>query len=139
MKRFLIILFCVVILCSGCKDNTIYHWEFEKDASCVTKIEIVEAKNEYRYTVIQELDLDVIEQLYGDIVNLEMTKYGGNLSHPSGKCFVISFENNEYDIISVRESKRMRYDEDDNFIGYNSRFKCNEEQFEALIEKYMNL
>lgn len=139
MKRFLIILFCVVMLCSGCKDNTIYHWEFEKDASCVTKIEIVEAKNAYRYTVIKELDLDTIEQLYDDVANLEMTRYGGSLKHPTRKCFVITFENGEYDIISAIESKHVRYNEDGRFVGRNSRFICNAEQFDALIEKYMNL
>ncbi|MBP3396135.1 MAG: hypothetical protein J6L87_03070 [Clostridia bacterium] len=137
MKRFLIILFCVVMLCCGCKDNTIYHWEFEKDASCVTKIEIVEAEDAYTYTVLKELGLDVIEQLYSDIENLEMTKYGGSLKYPRKKCFVITFENGEYDIISAIESKHMRYDEDGRFVGRNSRFICNAEQFDALIEKYM--
>ena len=139
MKRFLIILFCVIILCSGCKDNTIYHWEFEKDASCVTKIEIVEAEDAYTYTTIREVDLHLVTNLYEDIQNLEMTYYGPNLKHPTGKCFVIHFENSEYDIVSAVEPKRMRYDEDGYFVGYNSWYECNEEQFDALIEKYMNL
>ena len=139
MKRFLIILFCVVMLCSGCKDNTIYHWEFEKDASCVTKIEIVEAENAYTYTVIKELDIDVIEQLYIDIESLEMTRYGGSLLHPHGKCYLITFEDGEYDLISIFESTHVHYNEEGRLMGRISRFKCNKEKFDALIEKYMDL
>ena len=136
-KTILIVLMFSTLLIS-CNANT-YHWKFEKETSEVVKIEIVDAEDAYTYTVIKELDLTLIAELYADIENLEMTRYGTNLKHPCEKCFLITFQNNEYDIISATEPKHVRYDEDNDLVGYNSWFKCNQEQFDALLEKYMSL
>ena len=65
-----------------------------------------------------------------------MKRYGPNLSSPSGKCFLIVFENGEYDIISQKESKHFKYNDED-ILAYNSWLYCNENEFNELINKYL--
>ena len=69
-----------------------------------------------------------------------MKKYGTNLKTPSGYCFLIVFENGDYDVISKNESKHFRYDLASKQIkGYNSWLRCSEPAlFDKLIDKYLN-
>ena len=122
------------------------HWEFDKDCSEVTEIKIVDldtAENYYdheNYVVIKELDIGLIEDLCYDIENFEMHGYGPNLASPYGKCFFIGYSNGEFDLISAKEPKRFRYsDEYGEILAYNSWMSSDESEFEALINKYLNM
>lgn len=143
MKRFgsVILCFCVMITLAAC-DTNIYYWTFDQSSSNVSAIAIVEIDDRgdgYTYTVVKSLDIGLVEQLYADISSLEMKKYGPNLKHPVDLSIVITFSNGEYDLISRIESARFRYHESGELGPYISWLKCDQEQFEALIEKYMNL
>lgn len=81
----------------GCNNN-VYYWEFNYSYEEVDQIKIIEMIDDLDYREIQEIDLSLCEQIYNDIMNIEMKRYGTNLSSPSGKCFLIVFENGEYDI-----------------------------------------
>lgn len=150
MKKFSILLLVILLTFVSCKQTPQY-WKFEKDSTEVTEIKIVDLSqsgllyNPDNYVIIKSLDLTMVDQLYDDIENLKMRHYGTNLNTPRGKCFMIVFANGEFDLISVVESKHFRYDYRDKNSSYygtlqafNSWLKCNEEQFNDLINKYLN-
>ena len=139
MKKIFLMLI-VLLLLVGC--NEIYHWEFNYSYEEVDQIKIIEMIDDLHiddlhYREIQEIDLSLYEEIYNDIMNIEMKRYGLNLSSPTGKCFLIVFENGEYDIISQKESKHFKFDGDD-ILAYNSWLYCNENEFNELINKYLN-
>ena len=138
-KIFLMLVFILSLTLSlvGC-DNT-YYWEFNYSYEEVDQIKIIEMIDDihHRYREIQEIDLSLSKEVYNDIVNIEMKRYGPNLSSPSGKCFLIVFKNGEYDIISQKESKHFKYNGEE-ILAYNSWLYCNENEFNELINKYLN-
>ena len=135
MKKLPILV--ILILCLfGCQ-NAIYYWEFEYSCDQIKEIKIVNIVDESDFSVIKEIDLNLAADIYEDISKLEMQRYGTNLSSPSGKCFMIVFLNGEYDIISQKESKHFKHVDSDT-IGYNSWLYCDESEFEALINKYLD-
>lgn len=133
-KIFLLLIFMLLLV--GC-NNTIYHWEFNYSYQEVNQIMIIEIIDDLDYKEIQEIDLFLAEELYNDIMNIEMKRYGTNLSSLSGKCFLIVFENGEYDIISKTESKHYKYNNGE-ILGYNSWLYCDENEFNELINKYLS-
>ena len=133
-KIFLLLIFILSLV--GCNNN-VYYWEFNYSYEEVDQIKIIEMIDDLDYREIQEIDLSLYEQIYNDIMNIEMKRYGTNLSSPSGKCFLIVFENGEYDIISQKESKHFKYNDED-ILAYNSWLYCNENEFNELINKYLN-
>lgn len=138
VSYILIVLSILAVLSAlaGC-DNKIYHWEFAQSYPDVKELKIIEAKDEYTYEVVKNLDVHFVEELYGDIENLDAKRYGTNLRHPYGKCFLIVFNNGEYDIISKIEPKHIRY-KDDKLRVHSSWLKYDSEQFDELINKYLN-
>jgi len=149
-KRILFIIsiiFLVVIFISAismCEKKT-YYWDFEYEAVDIKEIKIVEAVGYLEFSVIKEIKIEYANELYSEIASLEMKKYGTNLFHPFDKCFLIVFENGEYDIISKKESQHYRYNygnykyyEYDELVPYNSWLECRDyDQFDALINKYL--
>ncbi len=92
MKKSALIIIIVMLVLSGC-NSKIYYWEFQYSQDNVKEIKIVEAKDEFDYEVIKNLDIELVDDIFQDIQNLEMIKYGTNLKHPSGECFLIVFDN----------------------------------------------
>ena len=139
MKRIVIPLLLLLATLVGC-DNEIYHWEFEQGYEKVAKIQIVEFRDpQSGFVIVKELDIGLVETLYRDIQSLEMERYGTNLSSPSGYCFVIKYENGNYDIIAKKESKHVKYNDEGKPVEYNSWLCCvDEEQFDKLIDKYLD-
>ena len=135
LKLIFITILIVVITFVGC-DNNIYYWEFAQESNNVKEIQIIEAKNEYEYVIIKNLDIELVEELYAEIESIEMRRYGPSLLSPNGKCFLFVFDNGERDIISKMESKHLKYKEE-RLMAYNSWLKCDEEQFDELINKYL--
>ena len=137
MKKLCLLLVILALFITGC-DKKIYHWEFDYSETRIVEIKIVEFSDYYQneYTVLKEIDREHFAELYSDIQKLEMTRYAFNLSHPVGRCFLINFENGEYDVISSKEPKRCRY-VDGKITGYNSWLRCNTEQLENLFAKYL--
>lgn len=141
-KKILLTVMIGIVLISmltSC-DNTVYYWEFEQDCNAVTAIQIIDTEDGYVYDVVKELDLTLVEDLYDDINKLEMEKYGTNLDTPHGYCFLIAFENGDYDVISKTESKHFKYDQNsERMQGYNSWLRCTDtEVFDELINQYLD-
>lgn len=140
MKKYTII-FLTFIMClfTSC-DNTVYYWEFEQNCSYVTAIRIIDTEDGYVYDVVKELDLQLVEKLYEDVQKLEMEKYGPSLNAPHGYCFLIAFDNGDYDVISKTESKHFKYDLDSGRMqGYNSWLRCTDRAlFDELINQYLD-
>lgn len=129
-----VLLVSMMLALSGCNNRT-YHWEFEYDVNRIKEIKIVEAQDEFNYVTVKEIDSEYISELYFEIKNLEMKRYGSNLSAPHGMCFLILFDNGEYDIIAKKESKHFKY-RNGEITAYNSWLCCDKNQFELLIDKY---
>lgn len=145
MRKIIILLITLVLCLTSCTfSSKTYTWEFAQDASNVKEIKIIEVytnEEEYDFTVIKELDIELVDELYSDIKCLKMKKYGPSLSAPGGLCFLIMFENGEYDIVALKESKSYKYNEEYDKImaAYNSWLLCcNQEEFDALINKYLD-
>ena len=142
MRKKLLITFCVisvivVLIQVGACFSKKEHWIISQEITSVKEIKIIEATNAYEYEIIAEIDIALAKELYTDIESLEMKKYGFTLSHPYDRCFLIVFENGEYDIISKRESSRFKY-EDGELRCFNSWLMVHSEKdFDAMIEKYL--
>ena len=136
MKKCILLLTVIGCFLAGC-DNEIYRWEFSYECDYVKGIYIVEAEDAYTYSHIKEIDIKQVEEVYADISNLDMKRYGpiSSLGTPYGICIVVMFHNGEYDIIARKESMHIKLEED-RLIGYTSWLYCDNEQFDALIEKY---
>lgn len=117
-------------------NSKVYYWEFEQDYANIKEIKIVNARDALDYDVVKELNIDLVEDLYKDISNIKMHRYGTNLSQPYGECFLIVYSNDEYDIISLRESQHVKF-KNNKLTAYNSWLECDEETFGELIKKYL--
>lgn len=135
MKKCVLPVAVAMCLLIGCVNNT-FRWEFLYEFDYVKEIKLIEMYDEYNYSVIKEIDITLAEELYIDISSLEMTRYGMNLSAPYGICFLVIFENGEYDIISQKESKHYKFDQG-KLVAHNSWLCCDEDKYMELVEKYM--
>jgi len=118
-----------------------YHWQFELDLDHIEQIRIIDVKNDDidNSTVLKEIDPAQRDELCSEIEDLNMKRYGPSLSHPNGKCIFIVFDDGSYDVIAQEESKHFKYDEKyDRIVGYNSWYYCDEDEFDALIYKYLS-
>ena len=151
MKKIFLILLTICLFLAGC-NKTIYHWEFNygyEEISQVKIVEIIDFASNYREEtdlalaegiycrVIKEIDLSLAEEVYNDIKNIEMRRYFPSPTNPTGKCFLIIFDNGEYDIISQWESKHFIY-WDEGLSSYISWLCCDESVINELINKYLN-
>ena len=139
-KNVALILLCIIImfLLISC-DSKIYHWEFEKDYTEVESIQIIDIYgNPDQYNVIKELDIAEAKTLFDEIEKLDMKRYGGALMAPYRTSILIVFQNGEYDIISRIEPAHFRYDSTNIIQEYTSWRECDEEQFNNLINKYLD-
>ena len=116
--------------------TTVYYWEFAQPADQVVKIQIVDAEDECNYTVIKELDAELIPVFYEEVQQIEMKRYGWSLNGIYGKSFLIMFSNGEYDILSIQEAFHIKYT-DGSPLSYCSKMLFNEESFDALMQKYL--
>lgn len=156
MKKILTVFLCATMLfLSGCNDtdiiyypwdiwnnfwNKVHHWEFEQDYTEVKAIKIIEYPNgiSHECIVLKELDVAIANELFKDIEAIDMKKYGPNLWDINGVCILIIFNNDNYDIIAQREPEHFRYSsKHGDIVGDISWLKCDKEQFEALINKYL--
>ena len=123
------------------------YWEFEKDISEVediSVIEITESSGQGKWgeglkgTVLKKIDPSNYDDVFETIKNVEMYSYYIGLSHPSGRGILIRFKNGDYDIISSIEPRHYRYSKEyDKILAYNSHLTCNDEQFEAMVNKFL--
>ena len=133
-KISLLLLFLLTLF--ACESD-IYHWKFNYSYEEIAQIKIIEFIDEFEYRELEEIDLTLYKEIYGNITNLKMKRYGTNLSSPFGKCFLIVFTNGEYDIISQKESKHFKYNDAGKILGYNSWLYCDEIEFNELVNKYL--
>lgn len=145
MKKILL-LFVVTCLCgfalTGCENEKTYHWEFEKNSSQVAEIKIIvtphgEHFDISTYKIVKEIDISYADEIYDDVNSVTMTRYHGSLGAPGGLCILINFNNGEFDVISHRESKHYKYDENGDIIGYNSWLVSDSDDFYSVITKYI--
>jgi len=139
MKKIVSLILLLALLSAfitGC-DSEIYHWEFEQPHTNVEKLQIVEVKTYKDYDVVKELDVKLAETLFDEIESIDYNRYGWNLMSNTGTCFLIGFTNGEYDIISKTEPSHHRYDKDGQLVGYTSWLECKNNQFDELLEKYL--
>ena len=138
----IICLVCILSLCSC--DNQVYHWIFQQDCSEIIGLYIVDADNPYTYEIITDIPLEKRNEFLHDIETLEYKKYGWNLHTTWGICFVVKYQNEEYDIISWWEPMHLNWKEPNdnssnkNLVATISWLKCDEDKFNELIEKYKN-
>lgn len=137
MKKICLLLAIIIVLFSGC-DSSVYNWKFDYDIEQIKEIKIIEISNfyEHEYSVVKDISYEQFSQICDDIMNIEMKKYGVNLSHPTGYCILIIFDNDEYDIIASKESKRFRY-QDGEIVAYNTWLDSDDSQFKKIIHKYL--
>ena len=135
MKKICLFVIALTLFLTGC-DNQIYNWSFDYSTEDIQEIKIIKFDENEEYTVIKNIGSELFSQVYSDIQSIEMERYGFNLSHPSGYCFLILYNNNDYDIIAKKESKRYRY-ENGKQLAYNSWLACDETQFNNIIDQYL--
>ena len=133
MKK--ICLLFVLLFIQSCRGEE--HWHFNYGYEEIRQIKIVDVKDD-EWIDLKELNIELAKAVYDDIKNITMRPYGPNLSSPSGKCFLIVFVNGDYDLISQREPKHCKSGKGLS-RGDNSWLYCNEDEFNALINKYLSI
>ena len=132
------ILFCVGVILKLKFDPTVYNWQLAQDKSQITHLYVVDAKFPSDYEIIKEISLDKKDEFVDDIISIEYKKYGWNPHTTNGLCFVIKYQNQDYDIISSYEPERVYYNDDTKkFSSTFSWLECDDEVFQDLIAKYM--
>ena len=138
-----IICIVLILLLTGCySDSNVYHWEIYQVQSQIKGIYIVDAESPSKYEIINEISLEKSEELIKDIKKLDYKTYGRKRHTTSGMCFVIQFQNGEYDIISYHEPMHVVWQgpnkdyPEKELKPRRSWLKCSKKEFDTLIEKY---
>ncbi|MBE6592835.1 MAG: hypothetical protein E7642_02440 [Ruminococcaceae bacterium] len=146
MKRFLILTITILSLLLVSCTNTPRDWHFAKDLSEIAEIKIVNVDAEHykeleTYEVIKEIDLSLAEELCSEIDNIDAKRYNFMREDTCGTCFLIVYAGGEYELISVSEPLHFIYSSDGKMLGPKSAtwLKFDKEQFNALIDKYLNM
>ena len=144
MKKTIFVICLISTLFLVSCNNQVYQWEFKQDRYEIVGIYVVEANDPYNFEIITEIPMEKTDEFIRDIENLEYKKYGWNLHNTYGTCFVVKYQNEEYDIISWWEPMHLIWEDQENsysnkkLVATISWLKCNEKQFNELIEKYMS-
>lgn len=121
----------------GCK---VYQWNFEKELSEVEKIEIIYINSFYEdeYELLKEIPQTESVNIISDIQKLQAKRYIGGLTVPSGQTIKILFKNGDYDLISLFEPRHI-YLNDGGITNIKTTRLCfNQEEFNHLIDKWLN-
>ena len=157
MKKLLYFIFtCVLVLCGGCfqqADNSSSwqneYWSFSYPANNVKEIKIVEVGLPKDYyvvgmwapedCVVKEVDIAYAGELYQDVENMDMEQC--YTSSPTGKAILIVYNNGEKDLFTSIGPSQFLYEKNVGRIVVNKQEVkcCNQEDFDALINKYLNL
>ena len=138
MKKRVICAFLMLYIvfgCCGCAPTT--YWKWSQDKQNIKKVCIVEYEDFENYTIIKELELEVIEELCLEISGLLLTKFLGGGGEPKGKAFLFEYQNGEQDIIA--QNPGMGYCDKKGKLYWNNSLHCFDvEEFNNLINKYLN-
>ena len=152
MKKLLICLLLIGILClSGCDLEEAY-WQFEYGVEEITSIQIVNiwkyvydeetGEDVPKYVVLKEMALSLAQEFCDDITQMKYDiPRSDDFSQykPSKRCFIVRFNNGECDIFSESDFVRMRYDENHvlkiTYAGLN-HYEQENISFQDLLEKY---
>jgi hypothetical protein len=112
----------------------------------IAEIKIVNVDAEHykeleTYEVIKEIDLSLAEELCSEIDNIDAKRYTFMREDTCGTCFLIVYASGEYELISVAEPLHFTYQGEYNILRPNgsTMLKFDKEQFNALIDKYLNM
>lgn len=143
MKRIFIIFLIIIFLC-GC-DDRIYYWNFRKNYSEIQEISIIKiAEYKSPYQVINEHKIKIIdnsqyENFYNEINNMKMKKiFRTELDHPSNYCFLISYDDKNYCILSEFGSGYFYYNDSYNTLDFEyGDLDFDKVEFSNLLNKYL--
>lgn len=149
MRNSVLLLVIIILLTfglTGClMSNKVYeYWEFDYDVKDIQYIQIVEITEEFNssYRVIKEIESSKTQEVCDDVTALSMYTFALSMEspiEPYGICILIMYNTGEYDIIADSGSKKYRYDEKTGLIENPTSWRyCEDEEFEALIDKYLN-
>lgn len=142
-KIFLLIVFMLTLV--GCDDN-VYYWNFKKNYTEIKEISIIKI-DEYKssYQVISEQRIKIIdnsqyENFYNDIQNMKMKKTPlQQFVYPNNYCFLITYDDKNYCILSEYGSGYLHYNDEDNRFGFEYRkLDFDEVEFLNLLIKYLD-
>ena len=144
MKKRIALLLSLLIIVTvsliAC-DKSIHHWEFAHEYTEVSSIQIMKGSlhtTKLDFTELaKEVDLSLAQQLLDDVQKLKYKKYGWNPAPTMSRCgyiVFINFNNGDRDVIAESEPEHFLSDEKD--IAFSWLY-CPEEQFTALIQKYL--
>ena len=138
-KKIALVLCLIAILLtfSAC-DDTIYHWNFLQEYTEVKSIQIINSQHQ----VVKEIDVSLAEQVFEDVKQLNYKKYGWNLASTSSRCgylFLITFQNDEYDLIGEYEPAHyVFYEQEQSILSGISWLKCvDSNQFTEMMREYI--
>ena len=142
MKNTCVLLIIAVLLIfslTGCLmfDGADYKWNFDYEPKDIVKIQIVNEVEYNSHTVLKDIDPSLYDTIYAEIEAINWGTYWGDLSEPKGTCFLITFNTGDYDIISFKAPTHVRF-ENQRYGHYISFYCCDQEEFAALINKYLN-
>ena len=143
MKKAIMILSLIIVLLPlvGCVDLADKaEWEFDYEYSQIKEIKIVYCKELGEYYTIRNIHRSYREDLYGDIECLDMQRYYADVASPKGECFMIIYDDGNYDLISRAESKKVRYNSESKEWEYHDSYlQCYDaSEFYILIDRYLD-
>ena len=110
-------------------------WEFQHEEARVAGIKLVEMQDDLTYSVVKEPDTSCASELFAQIDALDWKSYGPDLKSPSDMCFLIVYDNGEYDLLSHCEPRNYQY-QNGKIVISSSWLCCDEEEFKQLVLSY---
>ncbi len=148
MKKILIILlFAFSLLLCGCNK----HWEFTKPYTEIESISIIyieeglgsrkECADILNLPHLKEIDESLYEELYEDIISLEIPWYRYIVTAPAvpeGFCFLIDYGNDYYCLLASISSGYIYYENNELIYDYKQNGLTPFYGFEEICSKYIN-
>lgn len=132
MKKtlFSFLLFLILLFIAGCSGKT---YSFKNSVDEIESIEIVSAESSLEFTVTKTLSETEKQDFLEQFQKIQFDNYYiGDPMSVSGNSVKITYKNGDYEIICHYWAEYVKNDD-----VYFVRKSCNEEEFNELLEKFL--
>lgn len=131
--RFLPVIIIALACCLMTACNKVYYWEVAQSVENISKIEIYANYGLENQELLCEISSEDYEEIVDDIQAMPARKYFGEPFRSKAKVIILTFADNNYDIIALYEPSHVTVSDG----GRISWLYFDKNQFNQLIEKWI--